>query len=396
MNWHYCGWLWLTLLSTITSVKGNCVFDVNQEIAFEPLVLIPVNDSSKTTYELLRYTECSLKINSKQNIVLACPGENNYLNLTNDKWNVGKCIQQNNLQINNELNQYGRLECKTRPIATTKITGKLCFKNKGVVIQVGFEVNNNWFPLLEICHNIQISQTYYSKHNLILPKTHCLKTPKAKPMFIEGDARLYDGLHIAHIYSTRYQLTNLKRMIGNNASLYINQKENKFLARGHLAPNGDFPMDAWHTLTYFYINTAPQWQSINGGGWSSLESKIRKISIKMKQLNVITGTRGVMLIEQKKFYLGNERVPVPEYFWKLIHNPEDDSCMGFITKNDPYLKRQPHPICENVCTRYNWKLSNLKLSSGYIYCCEYHRMRKVIEEVPTISCKSALRYPHSL
>lgn len=70
-------------------------------------------------------------------------------------------------------------------------------------------------------------------------------------------------------------------MIGNNASLYINQKENKFLARGHLAPNGDFPMDAWHTLTYFYINTAPQWQSINGGGWSSLESKIRKISIKV-------------------------------------------------------------------------------------------------------------------
>uniref|UniRef100_A0A224XR96 Putative deoxyribonuclease i n=1 Tax=Panstrongylus lignarius TaxID=156445 RepID=A0A224XR96_9HEMI len=388
----------VTVLSTITFsvlVTGDCVFDVDQEVAYEPLLLQTVITSCKTTYQLFRSKECTLNIKSNENLLLACPGRENYLKSTNDTWNLAQCVRQSSVRINNEVSEYGQLECKTRPRASLKISGKLCFKNNGVVIHIGFEVNNNWYPLLEVCHNIQKSQTYYVKHNVILPTTHCNKTPNTRPFFTEGDTRLYTGLNMGHIYATRYQHAALKRMIGTNSTKYINRNENKFLARGHLAPNADFPIDAWHTLTFFYINCAPQWQSINAGIWASLENKVRKISLTMKQLNVITGTHGIMEIEGKKFYLGNQRVPVPEYFWKLLHNAADDSCMGFITKNDPFLKRQPQKICEDVCSRYNWKLPNHDVFHGYIYCCEYHRLSKVIEEVPNVRCRTALRFPQS-
>jgi DNA/RNA endonuclease G (NUC1) len=63
-----------------------------------------------------------------------------------------------------------------------------------------------------------------------------------------------------------------------NVTQYLSKD---FLARGHLAPAGDFALGAWQVLTYFYINAAPQWQSINDASWLTLEKFIRKMAIQV-------------------------------------------------------------------------------------------------------------------
>lgn len=51
-----------------------------------------------------------------------------------------------------------------------------------------------------------------------------------------------------------------------------------YLSRGHLAPDADFLLGTWQDVTYFYINTAPQWQTINGGNWLRLENTVRSFA----------------------------------------------------------------------------------------------------------------------
>lgn len=80
------------------------------------------------------------------------------------------------------------------------------------------------------------------------------------------------------------------RILGENQANYILARS--YLSRSHLAPDGDFLLGAWQHLTYFYVNTAPQWQSINGGNWLRLETLIRNfaIAVSLQIINWIVQT----------------------------------------------------------------------------------------------------------
>jgi DNA/RNA endonuclease G (NUC1) len=36
----------------------------------------------------------------------------------------------------------------------------------------------------------------------------------------------------------------------------------------------------WQEATYYYTNTAPQWQGINNGNWKDVEHTVRKLADK--------------------------------------------------------------------------------------------------------------------
>lgn len=49
-----------------------------------------------------------------------------------------------------------------------------------------------------------------------------------------------------------------------------------YLARGHLAARADFVYSTHQRATFWYINTAPQWQTFNSGNWKVLEDNLRE------------------------------------------------------------------------------------------------------------------------
>lgn len=72
-----------------------------------------------------------------------------------------------------------------------------------------------------------------------------------------------------------------KNVVGDKKiSDYFQENGTKFLSRGHLAPDADFLFGSWQFATYFYINAAPQWQSINGKNWLTVEKLVRSLGIK--------------------------------------------------------------------------------------------------------------------
>ncbi len=114
-----------------------------------------------------------------------------------------------------------------------------------------------------------------------------------RPAFREGDI-FYRQVRAAQAYTQQSQRELFSRLFGaQQAAEYLSISF--YLAKGHLAPDADFLFKDWQEATYYYTNTAPQWQGINNGNWKDVEHTVRKLADKTGlDLEVWTGTLGVL------------------------------------------------------------------------------------------------------
>lgn len=91
--------------------------------------------------------------------------------------------------------------------------------------------------------------------------------------------------------------------------------------KGHLVPAGDmkFSEEAYED-TFFTSNASPQLSTFNNGIWNRLEQKVRYWAQKYDGIYVIT--RGVLEAELRN--IGNEEVAVPNYFYKVLLDIENE------------------------------------------------------------------------
>lgn len=71
----------------------------------------------------------------------------------------------------------------------------------------------------------------------------------------------------------------LNKLLGGNLGNFV-YNEN-LCARGHLSPDADQYFMQGQLATYFYVNAVPQFQSINGGNWVTVENNVRKLAIQV-------------------------------------------------------------------------------------------------------------------
>ncbi|XP_030758924.1 uncharacterized protein LOC115884470 [Sitophilus oryzae] len=203
-----------------------------------------------------------------------------------------------------------------------------------------------------------------------------------------------DGLNVSIPASLSYKKVAQKSMFSKllNSSIlaghYIN--ENSFLARGHLTPQADFLLASSQYSTYFYINVAPQWQTINNGNWKSVESVVRTLSRTYGDLTVYTGTHDILTYEnnhriETRIYLAlNEILPVPKYFWKIAYDPKSRKGIAFVIKNDPFTEISNN-FCTDICTTAGYRNSAWKSrSGGYVWCCDVKEFRNIVHIPPLI------------
>ena len=48
------------------------------------------------------------------------------------------------------------------------------------------------------------------------------------------------------------------------------------------------------------------------------------------------------------------RIPVPLYFWKVIHDPGKQEAVAFLGINNPYEHDMSQLLCENICHQLTW------------------------------------------
>ncbi|ESU29625.1 putative endonuclease [Flavobacterium limnosediminis JC2902] len=97
--------------------------------------------------------------------------------------------------------------------------------------------------------------------------------------------------------------------------------------KGHLCPAGD-RKSSYKAFeeTFFTSNISPQLHDFNDGVWNRLEQKTRYWSKKYNGLYVVTG--GVLKGKLKT--IGQEKVAVPDYFYKILMSKDAKKMIGFL------------------------------------------------------------------
>jgi len=335
------------------------------------------------------------KLQSGDELYIACPGNGNEIKGFSAKSATSTCIKDQTLQIRNTEVYSTNLECKKKAFTTLKETNNECGNYMGKEIQLGFEVEG-WHPLVTLCYDCTHAGTLHTTHILYGSTLRGAEVKGHQTYFNKGPRHLYQGIDPITAYKQASQRETLTRLLGEERANYMLARS--YLARSHLSPDGDFLLGSWQHLTYFYINTAPMWQSINGGNWLKLETTIRNYATSVKEDFVVTtGTYGVMETEDskglvKKIFLDpiQELIPVPKLFWKILSNPKINSCIVFLVHNDPFESKKPQTICKNICQQYGWPTETGSVGKGFTYCCSYADFKNTVNFAPEFNCKNTL------
>lgn len=203
----------------------------------------------------------------------------------------------------------------------------------------------------------------------------------------------YPGINLDHLYHFNTQLRTLAEIL-DSTELAKNRlkKSVQFLSRGHLVANADFIYGALQRSTFWYLNTAPQWQSFNRGNWNSLEINVRRFAARRRlDLDVYTGVHGQMTMEdvhgkQQPVYL-HANVSVPKFFWKVIYDPLSKRGAAFVGLNDPFIKSVTDDIylCTDISTKLEWLYRwNYDITAGISYACNIADLQKAVPTIPML------------
>lgn len=102
--------------------------------------------------------------------------------------------------------------------------------------------------------------------------------------------------------------------------------------RGHLCPSGD---NKWNQTaqeqSFLMTNVCPQSHALNAGDWNEMEMQCRRWARRYGQIYIVAGP---ILYNQRHKRIGNNRVTVPEAFFKVVLRlTPEPAAIGFIYKN---------------------------------------------------------------
>jgi DNA/RNA non-specific endonuclease len=157
--------------------------------------------------------------------------------------------------------------------------------------------------------------------------------------------------------------------------------------------------------TFYFINTAPQWQRFNAQNWEAVEDATRKLaSNRAITVDVYTGTYGVLELDDyfgnaKEIFLyvngADRKIPVPKLYYKVLVNKSDSTGIVLIGVNSPHLTleeiKKDFIICTDVSDKIdyiNWKKDDI--GRGYSYACDVNEFLKAVPHFSIMDVKNLL------
>uniref|UniRef100_A0A1B0CL74 Endonuclease n=1 Tax=Lutzomyia longipalpis TaxID=7200 RepID=A0A1B0CL74_LUTLO len=376
------------LLSVLNGIQGapksinskSCAISLPENVTAkkEPVYLKSSKDGSLSTPLQPSGSFVSLKIG--ESLGIFCPGD-------------GKDVETITCNTNFDLASYS---CNKSTTTDTIETEEDC-GGSGKVYKVGFPLPAGDF------HSIY--QTCFDKKNLTPLYSFHVLNGQDHLKHTRGSFRtngIYGKVNIDKLYKT--QIEKFNKLFGPKQTFF--RRPLNFLSRGHLSPEVDFTFRREQHATEMYINTAPQYQSINQGNWLRVENHVRDLAkVLQKDITVVTGILGILRLKSKKtekeIYLGDDVIAVPAMFWKAVFDPQKQEAIVFVSSNNPHVKTF-NPNCKDVCAQAGFGNDNLEYFSNYsiglTICCkleEFVKRNKIIlpKEVNNKNYTKLLKFP---
>jgi hypothetical protein len=338
-------------------------------------------------------------------VLLACPGDNNGFNDANlgTRTALATCNSGTTFYVDSISYDFSDFACKSYPFHTARFSGSTCYNGTKRHIEVGFEVESDFYKLLDICFDDILYTTLYVKATIVSGIAG-YQEGFPRPSFIEDD--FFPGMSVDDLYSRNTQRQTISTILGSAqlGDQYIAETSDYFLARGHHSAKADFVYGSQHRATFHFVNVSPQWQTFNGGNWEELEANVRAYADNKKlDLDVYTGTYGILTFPDVKgieteLYLyvddnNNKAIPVPKFYWKAVYDPKSQAGVVFVGINNPYLSNPQgdYLICNDVCSRLSWLQWDQKnIEKGYSYCCDVDDFRSTVKTLPQFTVSGLL------
>jgi hypothetical protein len=385
---------------------SGCSIRINYDLPEpQPLLLIPGGRKDGYGFYLPEGADGVVTIATGQSVLLACPGVNNGFNNTNlgKKPAVATCDSDTTFFVNSVSYDLSNFACKSYPFHTARYSGRSCYDGTKRHIEIGFEVESQFYRLMDVCFDDVLYATLYVKATIVSGIAG-YQQGFPRPSFIQGN--FYPGMSVNTLYTKNTQRETISTLLGSTqlGDQYIDGKSDFFLAKGHLSAKADFVYGSQQRATFHFVNISPQWQTFNGGNWEALESSVRDYAdSKKRDLEVYTGTYGVATLPnvngvETELYLyvdsnNNKGIPVPKLFWKAVYDPRSQAGVVFVGINNPYVSKPQTDdlICSDVCSKISWLRWNQKnKKKGYSYCCEVDDFRSTVKILPEFRVRGLL------
>lgn len=314
------------------------------------------------------------------------------------------CSSGTRFRFNNILFNLNEFTCRNWPtyVARRRAGTVRCF-NQGTIVDVGFTVGTRFLRVFTSCHDTRTEENYYTEYSFT-PASDGQERGVVRPAWAQGD--FFPGKNVDLIHTRNNQRRTIATILDSTsaAARFIEEPDSDvFLARGHMAAMTDFISANEQRSTFFFVNSAPQWQTFNGFNWVSVEISSRRLAADRNiNLNVYTGTFGITQLRDDRninrqiFIDGPRRqIPVPMLYYKILVNPANQAGVVLIGVNNPHLTLNEilanYVICNDVSHRISyvtWQRTNLR--RGYGYACEVPDFLRRVPHIPGLTVRSLL------
>jgi DNA/RNA non-specific endonuclease len=314
------------------------------------------------------------------------------------------CLSGVRFQFNGIFYNLNEFSCRNWPtsVAQRRVTITRCF-NQGTIIDVGFQVENRFFRVFSSCHNPVFEENYYTQYQLT-PASDGQESNVIRPGWRQSD--FFPGKNVDTLHTRVTQRETIATILGSStaaARIVEEPNSNIFLARGHLAAMTDFISANEQRSTFFFVNTAPQFQTFNSANWVSVEISSRRLAADRNiVLDVYTGTFGRATFKDvfgihRDIFLDypSHQIPVPALYYKILVNQADRSGIVLLGVNNPHLTlseiQKDFVICNDISDRINyvsWRREDLE--RGYGYACDVNEFLRKVPHIPGVVVKNLL------
>ena len=377
---------------------SGCSISVKNDLPDpQPLLLIPGGSKDGRGFYLPEDADGIVALATGQSMLLACPGNTNGFKNTNfvNRTALATCDSGTTFFVNSVSYNFSNFACKSYPSHTARYSNSTCYNGTKRHIEIGFEVEADFYKLIDVCFDNVLYTTLYVNATIVSGIAG-YQSGFPRPSFIQDS--FFPGMSVDNLYTQNTQRQTISGLLGSAllGDQYIAATSDYYLARGHLSAKADYVYGSQQRATFHFVNVSPQWQTFNGGNWEALESSVRAFADKKKlDLVVYTGTYGVATLRnvngtETDLYLyvdsnNNKAIPVPKFYWKAVYDPKSQAGVVFVGINNPYVSdpQGDYLICTDVCSKISWiQWDQKNIKRGYSYCCEVDDFRSKVKTLP--------------
>lgn len=314
------------------------------------------------------------------------------------------CSSGNVFRLNGVFYGITEFTCRNWPtsVAQRRPATQTCFK-QGTLIDVGFQVESRFLRVFSACHDPRTEENYYTIYELT-PSSDGSENGVTRPSWRQAD--FFPGKNVDTLHTRVNQRTTIATILQSQslADRYIEPpNSNIYLARGHIAAMTDFISANEQRSTFFFINTAPQFQTFNSMNWFQIEMSTRRLAADRNIfLDVFSGTYGNGQLRDEQginrnifLHWPSAQIPMPRLFYKIIVNRANRAGVVFLGVNNPHLSLSEilsdYIICNDISHMINYvSWQRLDLHRGYSYACEVNDFMRRVNHIPGLIVTSLL------